>query len=137
MGNRRTECGTCGEKGWEFNEQDGIAFHVHLVHFLLTFGIFRTNCFCFYYCYQFEGLNEMEDLCHFHINSFSSSFQKFSIQSGAFFNIPISRNTTLFLVTILRQTYKTKKEFSRWKRIYSVPTFLMVKKIERSKIRFY
>ena len=31
----------------------------------------------------------MEDLYHFHINSFSSSFQTFSIKSGAFFYIPI------------------------------------------------
>ena len=26
----------------------------------------------------------MEDLCHFHINSFDSSFKTFSIQSGVF-----------------------------------------------------
>ena len=62
--------------------------------FLLTLGIFRTISFCFYYWfwtgkYRLGRQNKMKDLCHFHINSFSSSFWAFSIQSGVSFYIPI------------------------------------------------
>ena len=72
-------------------------FHTFdLVPFLLTLGIFCTMFFCFYYWfltgkYRLGRLSKMEDLCHFHINSFGSSFQTFSIQSGTFFYIPIYR----------------------------------------------
>ena len=41
---------------------------------LLTFDIFLTVSFCFYYWFWTGKSSKMKILCHFHINSFSSSF---------------------------------------------------------------
>ena len=53
--------------------------------YVLLFLLFWTGK------YQLARLREKEDLCHFHINSFSSSPQTFSIQSGVFLWISIFR----------------------------------------------
>ena len=51
----------------------------------------------------------MKDLCHFHFNPFTSSFQTFSTQGGVFFIFQLMGDTTLFCVTILEQTYHCAK----------------------------
>ena len=55
----------------------------------------------------------MEDLRDFHINSFTSSFYTFSIHSTFFSIFQFIRYTSPFRATILRQTYKRKKQFLR------------------------
>ena len=54
--------------------------------------MFCAMSFCFYYWfwtgkYRLGRLSKIEDLCDFQINSLSSSFYTFSIQSGVFFYI--------------------------------------------------
>ena len=67
--------------------------------------------------YRLGRLSKMEHLCHFHINSFNSSVWIFSIQGGVFFYIPIYWRYYALRVPIIKQTYKRKKQFSRWQRV--------------------
>ena len=80
-----------------------------LVPYLLDLFIFRTLSFCFHYRfwtgkYRLRRLSKMKDLCHFHFNPFTSSFQTFSTQGGVFSIFQFMGDTTLFWVTILEQT---------------------------------
>ena len=85
-----------------------------LVPYLLDLFIFRTLSFCFHYRfwagkYRLRRLSKMKDLCHFHFNPFTLSFQTFSTQGGVFSIFQFMGDTTLFCVTILEQTYHCAK----------------------------
>ena len=65
----------------------------------------------------------MEDLCDSHIDLFSSSLRP-SVFRVVFFSIfQFIDDTTLLRVTILNQTYKVRKQFSRWQRVQPEATF--------------
>ena len=89
-----------------------------IVPLFLTFDIFGTMSFNFYYWfwtgkYRSGRLSKIEDLYDFQINLFSSFFRP-PVFTVVFFSIfYYIGDTTLFCVTILKQTYKRKKQFSR------------------------
>ena len=84
----------CGKSGWKIENEyfyKNVDSHIDLV----ILDIFPAMLFHFYYWfstgkYRLGRISKM-DLCHFRINSRSSSFYTFSIQSDVFFYIPIFR----------------------------------------------
>ena len=111
--------------------------------FSFTLDILRTMPFCFYHWfwtgkYRLGRQSKMEDRCFFSYLFFYFLFLDLQYSEWCFFSIfQFIGDTTLFGVTILKQTYKRKKQFSRWQSLQPGKTFWMVDKNERSKIRFY
>ena len=113
-----------------------------LVPFLLILAVFLTMSFCFYYWfwtgkYRFGRLSKMESLCHFILILLVLTFRPLVFRVSFFSIFQFIGDATHFRVTILKQTNKREKQFSRWQRVWSEAKFLMVNKNERSKIRFY
>ena len=112
-----------------------------LVPFFLTLDIFCLMSFCLVISflnrwfwtgkYWLGRVSKRDDACHFHINCFSSFFRPLVFRVIQFIG-----DTTLFRITILKQTYKRKKKLKMTKSI-TRSNFLMVNKNERFKICFY
>ena len=86
-----------------------------------TLGKFCTMTLSFYYWfwtgkYRLGWLYKMRDLCYFQVNLLVPLFRPLILRVMFFFSIfQFNGDTVLFSVTIVKQTYKRKKQLSKSK----------------------